>query len=113
MSQKLDNFSKILLATGQINYMASSIDGVTSDIRSLSRDPKYDPRGWHKSRAEANDRVLGETVRKLAKIMEEMGNYINACDIICPLDERVAKVPFEIVISEMDDTEKKYDEEDL
>ena len=35
MSQKLDNFNKILLATGTINYMASALEGVRKDYQTI------------------------------------------------------------------------------
>jgi len=41
MSQKLDNFNKILLATGTINYMASALEGVRKDYQTavyISKD---------------------------------------------------------------------------
>ncbi len=43
--------------------------------------------------------------------MEDMGNLINGQDCICHIDERVSKVPFEIIIHGMDDTEKDYETE--
>jgi len=42
MSQKLDSLSKILIATGQINYMAASIDSVNEQMKFLP-----DAKGFH------------------------------------------------------------------
>jgi hypothetical protein len=95
MSQKLDSLSKILIATGQINYMAASIDSVNEQIKMIPDKQE----------------LLAEVVTKLGAIMEDMGNLINGQDCICHIDERVSKVPFEIIIHGMDDTEKDYETE--
>jgi hypothetical protein len=109
MSQKLDSLSKIIIATGQINYMAVSIDSVNEQIKFIP-----DKKGVHKEGIEARDEILAETVTKLAAIMEELGNFVNNTDCICHIDTRVAATPFEIIIQGMDDCEKDYtdDEED-
>ena len=107
MSQKLDSLSKIIIATGQINYMAVSIDSVNEQIKFIP-----DKEGVHKKGIEARNEILSQTVTKLAAIMEELGDFINNTDCICHIDTRVAKVPFEILIAGKDDCEKDYDDED-
>ena len=104
MSQKLDAFSKILIATGQINYMAASINGVNEQMKFIP-----DKDGIHKDGIKAKDDLLDEVVEKLGLIMEDMGNLINSHDCICTIDERVGKVPFEIIVHKMDDTEIDYE----
>jgi hypothetical protein len=107
MSQKLDSLSKIIIATGQINYMAVSIDSVNEQTKFIP-----DKDGVFKESIKERDEILAETVAKLAAIMEDLGNLINNQDCICHLDTRVAKVPFEIIIEGKDDCEKDYDDED-
>lgn len=106
MNNKLNAFSKILIATSQINYMANSINSANEVIKMLP-----DSRGALKEGIKERDDALEETVKKLGEVMEDLGNLINNHDCICKLDERVAKVPFEIIIEGKDDTEKDYDEE--
>lgn len=103
---KLDSLSKILIATGQINYMAASIDSVNEQIKFIP-----DENGFHKDGIKEKDECLSDVALRLAAIMEDMGNLINSWDCICHIDERVSKVPFEILIHGEDDTEKDYDYE--
>lgn len=104
MSQKLDSLSKIIIATGQINYMAVSIDSVNEQIKFVP-----DKEGFHKEGIEARNEILSKIVTKLTAIMEELGDLINNQDCICHLDTRVSKVPFEILLDGKDDTETEYD----
>ncbi|MBO9657521.1 MAG: hypothetical protein J7527_01725 [Chitinophagaceae bacterium] len=103
---KLDSLSKILLATGQINYLSASIDGVNEQIRMLP-----DENGFHAGGIQERDELLADVAVRLAGIMEDIGNLINDQDCLCPLDARVTKVPFEICVLGMDDTEEQYEEE--
>lgn len=104
MSQKLDSFSKILIATGQINYMASMINGVNEQMKFI-----HDEKGIHAAGIKEKDEKLSEVVEKLSAIIDDMGNLINSHDCVCEIDERVSKVPFEILIHGMDDTETDYE----
>ena len=104
MSQKLDSLSKILVATGQINYMAASINGANEQLKFLP-----DKEGFMKEGIKEMDEFLNEVVVKLSSVLEDMGNLINARDCICHIDTRVSKVPFEILIQGMDDVEYDYD----
>lgn len=102
---KLDSLSKILIATGQINYMAASLFSVNTQIRMIP-----DEDGVHKDGIEDREAALQETVKELGQIMEKLGNCINRWDCICNIDERVATVPFNIIIHGKDDTEEEYEE---
>jgi len=108
MSQKLDSLSKIIIATGQINNMAVSIDSVNEQMKFIP-----DKEGVHKDGIESKSEVLAETVVKLTAIMEELGDLINNHDCICHLDTRVSKVPFEILLHGMDDCEQDYEDEEV
>lgn len=101
---KLDSLSKILIATGQINYMAATIDAVTIPLECMGDDSMI-----KREMMQGNHDVLKEAVQDLSEIMEKIGNYINNRDIICAIDVRVSKVPFEILISGMDDTNNDYE----
>jgi hypothetical protein len=101
---KLDNFSKILIATGQINYMAASIDGVNEQMKTIP-----DPDNIHSPGIKEAEEVLEDTVNRLCAILENLGDLINDHDCICHIDTRVAKVPFEILIHGQDDTDTDYD----
>jgi hypothetical protein len=103
----LDSLSKIIIATGQINYMAVSIDSVNEQMKFIP-----DEKGYHSEVIKQFDEALSDTVGKLAEIMEDLGNLINGRDAICHIDTRVAKVPFEIIVAGMDDCEKDYEDDD-
>jgi hypothetical protein len=103
MSQKLDSLSKILIATGQINYMAASIDSVNEQIKMIP-----DENGYHAEGIKKRNELLAETVISLTAVMKKMGSLI---DCICTIDARVAQVPFEILVEGMDDTTKDYEDD--
>ena len=104
MEEKLDSFSKILIATGQINYMASSINSVNMQIKTVSDD-----KGTFKHRIDQRDKALADAVCKLGEVMEDLGDLINVQDCISPIDERVSNVPFEIIIHGKDEIESLID----
>ncbi len=106
MSEKLDSLSKIIIATGQINYMAVSIDSVNEQMKFIP-----DEKGFHAEGIKQFDEALAATVVRLADIMEDLGNLINNRDAICHIDTRVAKVPFEIICGGKDECEKVYEED--
>lgn len=103
--EKLDSLSKILLATGSINYMAASIDSVNEQIRMMP-----DKEGIYKEGIEHRDEVLAETVKDLAKVMNRLGDLINAQDACCPLDQYVTLPPFNVVVHGHDDPNGDFDE---
>lgn len=89
--ERLDQFSKILLATQALQYMSHCIfstnvqlDGVdhASAVRVVSRHKK----------------VLDDVAKGLGKLMEEVGEYINGSDMICPIDERITAEAFKVVV---------------
>lgn len=113
--EKLDSLSKILLATGAINYMASQIDGVSQQTKMLKMAYKAKPDlgdfdGIHGEGIKAKDELLAEVVQRLASIMEDMGNLINGHDCLCPIDQYATTAPFMIVVQGKDDVD--YDGED-
>lgn len=101
MSQKLDNISKIMLATGSINYMATAINSVNEQIKMVP-----DPEGYHKEGIETRDQLLARTVKRLGNIMEELGNLMNNQDCIAPIDVRATTPAFEIILHGKDDVEE-------
>lgn len=106
--EKLDSFSKILIATGQINYMASAINGLNVQMKMTGLAKK----DVHAEGVKEKDELLEETVNKLAAIMEDLGNYMSNNDCICNIDVRLTTEAFKIIIHKQDDVEKDYTEED-
>lgn len=101
MSDKLDSLSKIMLATGAINYMACSIDSVNEQIKTIP-----DLRKVHEEGIKQRDEMLFKVWGKLGDIMEEMGDLINMQDCLCPIDVRATREAFNIVVSGKDDVNK-------
>lgn len=101
MSQKLEAIQKIMLATGTINYLASAIEGVQSDMVHLP-----DPNNYHEAGIKERYALLDETVNSLYDVMEKLADYMNDADCISPIDVRATKQAFAIVSGDKDKVEK-------
>jgi predicted KAP-like P-loop ATPase len=101
--QKLDSFNKILLATGTINYLASSINGLNEQIKMLK-----DGDGAFKKGIEHRDAALAEAVEDLKKVMNKLGDLINAQDAICSLDHYVTLPAFNVVVHGHDEVDGDF-----
>lgn len=119
MSQKLDNFNKILLANGTINYMASALEGVRKDyqtivaINSKKETPdEFSDKVMTEGLASKNE-MMDETLKKLCAIIEDLGNYLDGHDIVCPIDARIYSVPLNILLHDMDEEETVYENEEV
>lgn len=109
MAQKLDSFSKILLATSAINYMASSIDGVNRDMKFIRHNDGDALNEFHNKGIEERDKLMEDVVKQLGQIMESMGNVINGHDAICAIDQYITTPAFNVIIHGNDDTEGDFD----
>lgn len=104
--QKLDVMSKILLATQSINYMALSLHSSSVQMSTIGAyEPKMKYEEIHKERVEKSFEVLEDVLKDIMIAMDNLGDYINAIDCICPLDVRVTKEAFEILFHDKDNTE--------
>ena len=101
MDNKLDNFSKIMLATGAINYMANCINSVNEQMKFVP-----DPDQVHSEGIKQLDDILFDTWGKLGDIMEELADLMNAQDCISPIDVRATKSAFDIIVHKKDDVNK-------
>lgn len=102
--EKLDNFSKIILATGTINYLANQVYSVNQQMKQVvhaspANKPIFEEGIKHK------DEVLENAIVRLKIIMEELGNCLNNCDAVQPIDVRVMTAPFDILCNGKDDVE--------
>lgn len=104
MNEKLDSLSKILLATGTINYMAASIDSVNEQIKRIAG-----PGSVHEEGIQQRDEVLAEAVADLAKVMNRLGDLINAQDSLSAVDQYVTTPPFMVVVHGHDNVEGDFD----
>lgn len=104
MQEKLDSLSKILVATGAINYMAAQIYTVNDQMKFIP-----DKDGIHKEGIRVKDEVLAQAVIKLSEIMEDLGDLINAHDCISPIDEYITTPAFDIIVQGNDDVDYKPD----
>lgn len=105
-NEKLDSLSKVLVATSAINYMANT-------LYSANQQMKYVV-GLHPEEGKAHvdgithrDEVLSQAVKGLADIMEELGNCMNEHDCISPIDVRITKEAFSVIIKGQDDVEQE------
>lgn len=97
---KLDSFSKILLATQSINYMANIAHSVNQQIKGIP-----DPQGIFKPGIKHRDELLKLVVSKLGEVMNELGHCLNNADSVSPIDERITKQAFDIIIHGKDNVE--------
>lgn len=104
MTEKLDSFSKILVATGQINYLASCINSVNTAIKMIP-----DEKGVHTDSIKDRDDILTEAADKLAAIMEDLADLMNDQDFAQTIDVRLTKAPFGVLLHGMDETEVEYE----
>lgn len=98
--ERLDSFSKILLATQSINYMANIINKTCQELKSLSLHDET-----AKELIEEQTALLGDTVDELTVIMNKLGNYMNATDCISPIDTKITDAAFEIIMRGKDEME--------
>lgn len=110
--QRLDAFSKILLATGQINWMANSLNGVIADYRMVTSASDGKSQNLIKEFLKDKEAFMDEVVGALSKIMEDLGDYLNNGDMVSEIDIRVGKAPFDILHGK-DEVERDYDGEDF
>lgn len=97
MSEKLNDFSKILLATSAINYMASQIDSVNKEMKAVQMGvPKHAEA--IQSNIDYRNGVLLGSVQKLAEIMNELGDCMSNNDIVMPIDEKITTPAFDIIV---------------
>lgn len=100
---KLDDFSKIQIATFGIQYLCHSLS--SSSMMDFVKPTTEDN---SKMASDMFQKVL-DVRRNLETIYEDLFNYYNATNSICAIDERILKVPSEILLRKMDDTEKSYE----
>lgn len=116
MSEKLDNFSKILLATSTINYMAASLNSANEQIKMVlyaNRKEQNDIAETMQEGIVERTEKLESVVADLCDIINRFGNFLNNIDAVCPIDERIYKAPIEILIDKKDDVDFDYDNEDF
>lgn len=53
-----------------------------------------------------NSNELNFCLDHLKETMERLGDYMNNCDLICPIDVRITEEPFQILFHGKDEVEK-------
>lgn len=99
--EKLDLFNKILLATGTINYLASSVYGLNENMKTIS-----DPGNVFKKGIENRDADLIKALEYLKAAMEVLGN---ANQEPCAIDVFVTTPAFMVVVHDHDEVEGDFD----
>jgi len=101
LMEKLDNYSKILVATSAINYMANQIDTINCQMKMMDLDKDS---VLYKS-IEQKDEALRLTVGSLGEIMENLGDMINNQDMAVAIDLKIVEAAFGIIIHGKDNVE--------
>lgn len=68
-----------------------------------------DTDGTFKEGIEQRDEVLAETVEDLTKVMNRLGDLINAQDAICSVDQYVVTPAFNVVVHGHDEVDGDFD----
>ena len=104
VNNKLSPISKILLATGQINYIANVINSSNEQIKMIPFPPNMNSNVYIESIKERDD-ILQQTWQKLSKIMEDLADLQNNQDMTFDIDERIGRGIFDILLCGKDDIE--------
>lgn len=93
--EKLDLQSKILVATGAINYLSNSIFTLNEQIRTIANKSSEK---FLLEEIEKREEILVESVKQFGVIMENLGNCLNDCDGVCEIDSRITEEAFKIIV---------------
>lgn len=95
---KLDPYSKILLATQTINFLASNINSVMNDYAWLST--VNEPASAERLRNSAKQKkdLLEDALIGLVSVMESLADYCNDFDSITPIDIKIVKPAFDVLV---------------
>jgi type I restriction-modification system DNA methylase subunit len=109
MRDRLDKLSKILIATGAVNTLSATLSSEAKDLRRLYKDLNLET-----SLVSGEiDRELDKTIEKLKDIIFELTNLMDNHGFTQAIDERMMKVPSEILFGDMDEIENHYDNVEL
>lgn len=98
-NERLNTFSKILITTGQINYLANTVHTVNQQLKMIP-----DTKGALVGSIENQELMLNDVQYKLALVMESLADFCNNTDIVMPIDERICDNAFDIILRGNDDT---------
>lgn len=93
-TERLDELSKILVATSAINYMANTLYILNHQNKIVRHQHKMNELNGVISNI---DTSLNNAINKLKDAMEDLGGCINSIDATTPIDIRVTKEAFEII----------------
>lgn len=112
---KLDGFHKLLLATGQIQFLGSTLNDVIKDkiliVYELKKAPgNVGPEGMKaiQDGLDANIEQMKEFSERATQLMSDIADTLNDCDVVTEIDQRITKVPFEVLVHGMDEVENDY-----
>lgn len=106
IENKLDNLSKILLATQTINFLAATMYTLNMQMKTIP-----DEKGYHADGINLKDETLEWAVTHLAEVMEVLGNVLNGCDAVTPIDQKITQAAFDIIVRKQDDVEPLEDQD--
>ncbi|MFC0182543.1 hypothetical protein SAMN04515674_101499 [Pseudarcicella hirudinis] len=103
---KLDAAAKILIATGQIQYLAHNLSNM---LQALVIERAYsDPFGSTSHIIKKGEDLLNSSVERLTHVFEDMSLFMDEWDRSLEIDKRVIQVPFEILVHDMDEVHNPY-----
>ena len=100
---------KIILACNNIqwiNFQLSHLRASYELVAGAQKDPEL--KNSLLEGIKRHEAILEAAAEKLTPILEDLSDYLNACDAVTKIDERVLSPGNEVVLLGMDEYEKDY-----
>lgn len=99
----MKTFDKIMLATQQIQNMASRIENTRQMVSCVIRQ-ENEPY-LYQSMVTDNETTLQESLSKMMVVIEDLAGWINSNDNLCGEDIALYKVPFDVLYNRVSEDE--------
>ena len=104
----MEKIELINLTLNEIRKACTTVDNVCNDTK---RTIKGDNCECLKRLVNNCDEVLESVRVKLREILEEVANYQNATDMVCPVDVALSKVAFDLIYERKDEYDFEEEQE--
>lgn len=105
----MEKIELINLTLDEIRKACTTVDNVCNDTKRTLR--KEDDRECLKNLVDNCDEVLESVRVKLREVLEEVADYQDATDMVCPVDVALSEVAFDLIYERKD--EYDFEEEQV
>ena len=102
--EKLDPQSKILLATGAINYLANQLHSLNKQMK-MAVHLRPECKDIFEDGIKNRDEILENSIVRLKIVMEELSDCLNDCDAVQAIDVKVVTPAFDVLVHGKDSLE--------